>query len=275
MRIYSQNLGKETSSKLWHGRAWLKSSAPRYDDTARIEWAFLKDVRSFGAYVGLGGGDSDSDLQLHVALPFLFSIYLTIANIRRCKKERRTGISIHSHSFWVYLFDKVMESNSTDPWYASHHSWDFPWQLDWRSTEILKHKAKEVAEVSLPVWSETKSGNAANRKIGKDWFVTHKDREAAEKLASETYPYTYTLKSGELQLREATVHVVRMNWKARWWPLIPLTKSRTSIDIKFNQEVGERTGSWKGGCTGCGWDMLNGETPLDSLRRMERERKFT
>ena len=38
---------------------------------------------------------------------------------------------------------------------------------------------------------------------------------------------------------------------------------------------GERNGSWKGGVLGCGWDMLKGETPLDTLRRMERERRFT
>lgn len=47
------------------------------------------------------------------------------------------------------------------------------------------------------------------------------------------------------------------------------------IDIEFSDEVGERTGSWKGGVLGCGFDMLPGERPVDALRRMELERKFT
>lgn len=47
-----------------------------------------------------------------------------------------------------------------------------------------------------------------------------------------------------------------------------------SIDVEFNAEVGERTGSWKGGCIGCGYQMNPNETPLQALRRMEAERKF-
>ena len=52
------------------------------------------------------------------------------------------------------------------------------------------------------------------------------------------------------------------------------SKKRRSIDIDFNDEVGEETGSWKGGCTGCGYTMLDGELPEQTLRRMEKERKF-
>ena len=32
--------------------------------------------------------------------------------------------------------------------------------------------------------------------------------------------------------------------------------------------------SWKGGCTGCSYDMIEGETIKACLGRMERERKF-
>jgi hypothetical protein len=50
---------------------------------------------------------------------------------------------------------------------------------------------------------------------------------------------------------------------------------RTSIEVGFDDEVGERTGSWKGGTIGCGYDMLPDESAVQCLRRMERERKFT
>lgn len=92
---------------------------------------------------------------------------------------------------------------------------------------------------------------------------------------TEQHPYTYTLKSGEVQHRIATVskrrHVIcwRM-FKALGWP----HWIKKSIDITFDAEVGERTGSWKGGCIGCCYDQRDDETMGASLRRMERERKF-
>jgi hypothetical protein len=44
--------------------------------------------------------------------------------------------------------------------------------------------------------------------------------------------------------------------------------------VVFSAEVGERSGSWKGGCIGCGYDLLPDELPEECLRRMERDRKF-
>lgn len=93
---------------------------------------------------------------------------------------------------------------------------------------------------------------------------------------SETHPYTYTLRSGEVQHRQAKVtkrrHVLcRRAFKTFGWP----RWNKESIDVEFDGEVGERTGSWRGGTIGCGWDIKPGETMLDTLRRMERERTFT
>jgi len=91
----------------------------------------------------------------------------------------------------------------------------------------------------------------------------------------ESFPYTYKLKSGEVQERTATVYVERREWRQRWLQWCPLFATRSqSIDVSFDGEVGERTGSWKGGTIGCGYEMLPGETAEQTLRRMERERKF-
>jgi hypothetical protein len=59
----------------------------------------------------------------------------------------------------------------------------------------------------------------------------------------------------------------------RWCPWKKMV--HTSIDVKFDGEVGERTGSWKGGTIGCSYEMLPHETPENTLRRMESEREFT
>ena len=86
-----------------------------------------------------------------------------------------------------------------------------------------------------------------------------------------THVYCYTLKSGEIQHRLATIKAEQRKW---WRPWLPFKMVRNSIDVSFDKEVGERTGSWKGGCTGCSYDLLDGEKPWDSLKRMEKERKF-
>jgi hypothetical protein len=93
--------------------------------------------------------------------------------------------------------------------------------------------------------------------------------------------YTYRLKSGEIQERTATYYVDEMEWRWRiFHRLYKLgiklgpKKVMRCISVSFSGEVGERTGSWKGGTLGCGYEMLPGETAQECLRRMERERKF-
>ncbi len=102
--------------------------------------------------------------------------------------------------------------------------------------------------------------------------VSWKDRDQAY---TETHPYTYKLRSGEVQHRTATVskrrHVLcRRAVKRIGWP----KWVKESIYVHFDGEVGERSGTWKGGAIGCSYDLRNGETMLDALRRMERERSF-
>ncbi len=51
-------------------------------------------------------------------------------------------------------------------------------------------------------------------------------------------------------------------------------KNGFQLKKKYTGEVGERTNTYKGGTLGCGYNMLPNETPLETLRRMEKERKF-
>ncbi len=94
-------------------------------------------------------------------------------------------------------------------------------------------------------------------------------------LWGETYPYTYVLKSGTVQERLATLRVEEREWRWKslmWFPYINITRKTIAVD--FNDEVGEGTGSWKGGTLGCSYQMRHGELPEQTLRRMEKERKF-
>jgi len=91
----------------------------------------------------------------------------------------------------------------------------------------------------------------------------------------ETYDYTYILRNGKVQKVKATIGVEEREWRQKWLKWCPLFANiRRSIDVKFDDEVGERSGSWKGGAIGCSYELKKGETPLECLRRMENERIF-
>lgn len=139
----------------------------------------------------------------------------------------------------------------------------FPWNLNWYRTSRLK-KTYGV-NLSAGEWEHEYKGQR------KDFY----NEKWKDVLWEQTHPYTYVLNSGEVQNRNATIKVREMEWRRRWLMWSPLfSRVIRSIDVEFDGEVGERTGSWKGGTIGCGYDMKPNETPLQTLRRMEKERKF-
>lgn len=131
-----------------------------------------------------------------------------------------------------------------------------PWEYDWVRTSNL-------------------------RKDGKWEHSSNKDRKSFYEdkwndiIMYEEHPFTYVLKSGEVQNRTARIKTEEREWRWRAfkWLKYPSMIRRT-ISIDFNDEVGEETGSWKGGTTGCSYELLKGETPLQALRRMELNRNF-
>ena len=133
-------------------------------------------------------------------------------------------------------------------WGQRRKSYDWPWNWHTLAYETL-----------------TKDG---------DWRELDWDQRKTQAY-SEAHPYTYTLRSGKVQNRMATITKRRhvLTWQAfkRFgWP----RWIKESVDIEFDDEVGERSGSWKGGCIGCSYDLKPGESMEQCLRRMEGERVF-
>lgn len=95
------------------------------------------------------------------------------------------------------------------------------------------------------------------RRENKQWFEVH--------------PYLYFTRHGNNQSCSAKIWV-----EERSWLHIPTgkTKIKRDIEVEFSEELGTEAGSWEGGCIGCSYEMLPGETPLQTLRRMEKERSF-
>jgi hypothetical protein len=133
-----------------------------------------------------------------------------------------------------------------------------PWSMDWVRTSYL-----------LPDYYTWRHEIKGYR------FESWKCLEDGQ-LWMEKHPYVYKLKNGEEQHVIATISVEEREWRPRWFKWTSLfARKRMTINIGFSGEVGERAGSWKGGTVGCSYELRPDEAPVDALRRMEKERKFT
>ena len=276
MFFHSQNLndhrGGTQGSMLRHGRCWWHFGGCG-SRVIQFSWNLLS------RFCMIGFDIDDEDLTFKLAFPpvalwlsFSTNFWL-VAKLAPRKvlspqypdtiviDERECEIAIHSGCLWIHPWSKQNETVSADPWWVRgvcFHINPFEW----------KHVRHEVrcADYSRPeapytFWTPY---------VGP--WERHNNPDGRETMQ---YPYRYVLHSGEIQERTATVYVERMAWRPRclrWTSLFE--KSRTSIDITFSGEVGERSGSWKGGCTGCSWELKPNETPLECLKRMEKDRVF-
>lgn len=105
--------------------------------------------------------------------------------------------------------------------------------------------------------------------IDMPWAWRHREHKVLSD--EEHHPYAYTLRSGEIQQRVATIYRESRLWTRPWFPR---RMYKESIGVTFDGEVGERSRSWKGGCIACGYETLPNESNVAALQRMQRDRKF-
>ena len=214
-------------------------------DSIDFKWGYFSP--SFGLAAKLHrGGYFDSRYAItfhpiwgcwHIKLPFSTKL------AEGCDLPEY-GVAIHNDTFWIYTggdFDSSIGQCTSNKWIT--------WYLPWFAWEFEFHH-----------WA---SPNGAW--VDGGW-------ENKDNAYHETHDYKYVLKNGDVQQRKATIREEERQWHRKWFPWVKM--NRRTIDVEFNEEVGEKTGSWKGGCTGCGYDMEPGESMVDTLRRMEKERKF-
>lgn len=262
-----QNLNDGTQRKTgWlNGRCWWHF---RNQKAVRFEWVIGK--WSFS----LGVDWNDDDVTLCIA-PLFCAFYLSWSGLRYNGPSHEIGISMHDWTLRINPWSKRFEWHSKDPWWIKGLRFDLN---IFRATH-MRHEVRcfDSMRESPPYhywvpfvgsWEEGPS------RIVNDKGATMGGKKPDGREVM-TYPYRYVLKNGTVQDRIATVHVERRAWRPKClrWTSIFETR-RESIDVAFSDEVGERTSSWKGGTIGCGYDLLPGETPEQSLRRMEATRKF-
>lgn len=164
-----------------------------------------------------------------------------------------------SPAYGFYLYPSLFKWQDTVfEWNKKGFRWYMPWTYDWYSTELLDWNQNVIVK---------------EIKDKRNWEEYYKaSNDYAEKNGTR-HPYTYILKNGKKQETTALIKgIERRTWRMRALPFIK--HSQTTIGISFENEIGERAGSWKGGVIGTSEIMLPNETPEQTLRRMERDRKF-
>jgi hypothetical protein len=165
---------------------------------------------------------------------------------------------------WAWPPEEMMES-----WGFSIIPEDWSIHFHWGDRYRIVNPLGRWSHVSTTVMRPDESFVAEQE----EWRPEHRYLDGR---LIEFHPYRHVCKSGEVQNAIAEICVERREWRWKWWKIrLPWPrKVRKSLEISFNMELGDKAGSWKGGCVGCGWDLQDGEQPIDSLRRMERERTF-
>lgn len=194
------------------------------------------------------------DQRWGVTLSFIYGVFHFYLPFKTKLSEGcdppQYGIGVHSNTLWLYTGGEYDESIGQ----CTGKRW-MTWDLPFFSYVFRGHWIKDK---SLN-WTLVDGGVGSYEFRRSGGYV-------------ETHPYRYTLRNGTVQERTATCTIEKREWHRKWFPF--LKKRSEVIDIEFSDEVGERTGSWKGGTIGCSHELKPNETILESLRRMEAERKF-
>lgn len=206
---------------------------------ARFSWAEI--YGRFGLAFSLCLFEEGFSLHIHLGWP---NIYLKLPFLRRWRWEPRDCMESWGFGF----FERAVHLH----WGPHTKIVHMPW--DWQHVryEVFLEDGRKVAPTPH-----------------------HYEAPYPDGRYVQVWPYRYTLRNGTAQERTATIYGEEREWRWRWFQWLPWPrKVSRSISIAFSDEVGERTGSWKGGCLGCGYEWREDETMFNALCRMERERKF-
>lgn len=199
-------------------------------------------------------------------------------SLRGCRPKLSLCLDLFEEEFCLDLFGFLIALPFLDRWHREPHEMMESWGIKYFERSVHLNWGRHCKIVYMP-WDMVHIKCETLRPDG-SWVKPVASYEVSETNPPDgreywTAPYHYMLDSGEVQHVTATVCVERREWRQKWLRWCPLFAKRCQyIEISFDGEVGERAGSWKGGCIGCSYDMKKGEEPLETLKRMQRERRF-
>ena len=219
-------------------------------DSFDAKWGYFAPRFGFRFVLHRGGY---FDQRYAITLAFIWGVFHFYLPFKTRLSEGcilpQYGIAIHNDTFWIYTggeFDEsIGQCTGNDQWIT--------WNLPFFSWKFDGH------------WIITEKNQ---------WVLVENDTYKFRKsnALTFTYPFTYTLKSGIIQERMATCTIEKRKWHRKWFPF--LTKTSEVIDIEFDDEVGERSGSWKGGVLVMSHELRDSETVWECLNRLKLERNL-
>ena len=216
-----------------------------------LEFKFYK-----GSYFDLRYCCGDEEYKDYIMLAlFKFQLMITL-NFLPFRKDFTDYEGTRQYGCYLFSDNGFSDVSLWFWWGKKNKVLGFPWNFKWYKTSILLKGGD---------WEHESKGNT------KQFY----DKKWKDQQYCLNYLYTYKLISGEEQKIPTKIYVEKREWrrKAFMWTSL-FNKVKKTIDVDFSKEVGEGKGSWKGGTIGCGYDMKKGEDAMQTIMRMERERRF-
>ena len=209
--------------------------------------------RTLSAYIE-GGGEDDAHSRLLIVafgLACRLKLPFRINPLGKYGEHaRRYGFSLsdmgNGYDFFQCFFGpQTHDSLTTKSW--SRH-------LPWKQWDHVRHSI--YTPTGELFYTKLKGANFGE-------FFANKDQCPKAHFGFED-------SDGELII--ATCTIEEREWHKgsglfTWLRLFYSPKVRRSLDLSFSAEVGPEKGSWKGGTTGHGIDMLQAETPRHAFER--------
>lgn len=164
---------------------------------------------------------------------------------------REYGFCLNDGHLNISLGAQTMDSSTTQDWGCF-----LPW-TQWRH---VRHSLYGLQGEHF--WTESQT----SRKLGgRGWEEYRAAKDACPVVK-------FAFKDFDDQELVATTRIEEREWRFgtgwfKWLSWFRRRKIRRSLDIEFSDETGPEKGSWKGGTTGTGINMLPGELHEAAFRR--------
>lgn len=170
--------------------------------------------------------------------------------------EREYGFSYSEKAFHFYYGPQTHDSTTT-----KSEIWSPPW-LHWRFYSYRMYDTDGKLYYEEFERPRTKLASPHYR-LDYEERSSIKDACPKVKFLLQDYDGSWIIATTYIEERE---WLFGDKW-CKWLSIFRKPMVRTSLNISFNRETGPQKGSWKGGTTGCGIDILPNESHEDAMRR--------
>lgn len=158
---------------------------------------------------------------------------------------------------YIHLYYGAQTHSSVD---TKSKCWAIPWK-QWRWIRTSIH------EPDGSLW------HYENYKNTRDWELLEEMRNSCPKSIFLVEDYDKERVTATCHIRESEWHFGE-GW-FKWLRFFRKPMIKRTLEIKFNKETGHEKGSWKGGTTGTGIEMLVKETPLEAFKRFCQKDQYS